>query len=85
MESIVNQGIGDTDLLILKMIDDRKTVREIGAAIGRAPSAVQGYLVKLEGKGLVTPPSAPKAHRARSITSQAGLLLDANLGKLVSR
>jgi len=82
---IVSQGIGDIDLMILKMIDDRKTVREIGKVIGRAPSAVQAYLVKLEGEGLVTPPTSPRAHRARSITSKAGMLLNANLGQLIER
>jgi predicted transcriptional regulator len=79
----VNQQIGDIDLMILKMIDKRATVREIGKVIGRAPSAVQAYLVKLEGVGLVTPPTAPRAHRARSITGTAGMLLNANLGPLI--
>lgn len=75
---ILNTEVDDLDLTILKLIEQGSTVREIGGVIDRSPAAVQGRLVALEQKDLVTAPPQKQMHRSRRLTQRGQILLNAN-------
>ncbi len=73
-----NQRFDDKDLMIMKMVNDNSSVREMSSAVGRGVSTVHNRLENLEGAGLVAPPPKKQMHRSRALTQQGEYLLTAN-------
>lgn len=68
----------DIDLMIMKMVGDNSSVREMSQAVGRGVSSVHSRLNNLEEAGLVKPPPKKNMHRARQLTQQGEYVLSAN-------
>jgi transposase len=73
-----NERFDDIDIMIMKMVHDNGSVREMSAAVGRGISTVHNRLENLEGAGLVAPPPKKQMHRSRALTEQGKFILSAN-------
>jgi predicted transcriptional regulator len=72
----LNQRFDNIDLMILKMVGDNSSIREMAGAVGRGPTSVHNRLGNLQNAGLVN--SQPQKHRARNLTDQGKVILTAN-------
>lgn len=73
-----NTRYDDIDLMIMKMVGDNSSVREMAGAVGRGVATVHTRLNNLEDAGLVNPPPKKNMHRARTLTRQGEYILSAN-------
>lgn len=74
----INERFDNVDLMLLKMVNENGSVREMSSAVGKSISTVHNRLENLQEAGLVTPPPKPQMHRSRALTQQGEIILSAN-------
>lgn len=55
-------------LQLMLMVHQHRSIKQMSLALDRAVSTIHEDLVELEHKGLINPPSVPRAARDRSLT-----------------